>query len=120
MADRYLKVVLTIIAVELLWIGVKDMAPGVAAQAAATPVVITGVSLPHDAPDFLPVGIVGSYPDVPEPFRDRLVQTTVRISTPVIVQQPLQITADRPLKVEADRPLPVENVPYTPGLRPGL
>ena len=27
--DRYLRIILTIIAIELLWIGLKDMAPAV-------------------------------------------------------------------------------------------
>ena len=35
--DRYVKVVLTIIALELFWIGVKDPAPPVAAQAQPRP-----------------------------------------------------------------------------------
>ena len=40
--DRYVKTVLTIIALELFWIGVKDLATPVTAQAALTPVVIRG------------------------------------------------------------------------------
>ena len=46
----------------------------------------------------------------------------MRITAPVnvVATQPLRITSDRPLKIEADRPLPVENVPYSPGARPGL
>ena len=31
--DRYVKVVLTVIAIELFWIGIKDTAPPVSAQA---------------------------------------------------------------------------------------
>jgi len=120
--DRYLKIILTIIAVELLWLGIRDTAPAVAAQADATRVVIAGVDMPREANAFLPVGVVGSYPAVPGPLRDRLELTEVRVATPVnvVVPQPLRITSDRPLKVEADRPLPVENVPYIPGARPGL
>jgi len=31
--ERYLRIILTVIAIELLWIGVKDFAPEVSAQA---------------------------------------------------------------------------------------
>ena len=37
MADRYLKVVLTVIAIELAWLGVKDVGTPVAAQANTAP-----------------------------------------------------------------------------------
>ena len=96
--DRYVKIVLTIIALELFWIGIKDMAPPVAAQAALTPVVIRGIQL--RAEEYLPVGIVG------QPLR----VDTVR---------PVKIEADRPIKIEADRALKVENVGYTPAKNPG-
>ena len=90
--DRYVKTVLTIIALELFWIGVKDLATPVTAQAALTPVVIRGVQLPTGSNEYLPVGIVG---------------------------QPVRIDAVRPIKIEADRALKVENIGYTPAKNPG-
>jgi hypothetical protein len=89
MSDRYLKIVLTAIALELLWLAASAARP-VAAQPSAMPVVITGIQL------------------------DPLVE-----ALPVIVDGPVLITADEPLKIEADRPLRVESVPYTPGTTPG-
>jgi hypothetical protein len=130
-ADRYLKVILTIIAIELLWIGVKSAAPPVAAQAAtqnaaqgdAMPVVITGVNIDRPGDAYLPVAIVGNYRQVPpgRAQRENLQQLTTRIDGQVLLNtsQPVRITADRPLKIEADRPLKVENVAYTAGQRPG-
>jgi hypothetical protein len=85
-ADRYLKVILTIIAIELLWIGVRDLAPPVAAQTAGR-VVIAGVDLADDA--FLPVGVVGSYENVPFQLRYRpnpVRPLTTRIDGPVTVK----------------------------------
>ena len=57
--DRSVKIVLTIIALELFWIGVKDTATPVAAQAQITPVVIRGIQLAPRSEEYLPVGIVG-------------------------------------------------------------
>ncbi len=98
--DRYVKTVLTIIALELFWIGVKDMATPVTAQAALTPVVIRGVQLPTGSNEYLPVGIVG------QPVR-------------IDAVRPIKIEADRPIKIEADRALKVENIGYTPAKNPG-
>ena len=93
--DRYVKIVLTIIALELFWIGLKDVGTPVTAQAALTPVVIRGVQLPPNSNDYLPVGVVGQ---------------PVRVDIPRVVK----IEADRPITVVADKPLKVENVGYTP------
>jgi hypothetical protein len=96
--DRYVKIVLTIIALELFWIGIRDSAPPVAAQAQAGPspapiaVIIRGIQLPPASNDYLPVGVVG---------------------------QPVRVEIPQPVKIEADRPLRVESVPYTPSARPG-
>jgi hypothetical protein len=98
--DRYVKTVLTIIAIELFWLGVKDIATPVTAQAALTPVVIRGIELPPRSEAYLPVGVVG------QPLR----VDTVRA---------IKIETDRPIKIEADRPLKVENVGYTPSKNPG-
>ena len=100
--DRYVKTILTIIALELFWIGLKDTAPALIAQAqpAVTSVVIRGIQLPPRSEEYLPVGIVG------QPLR----VDTVR---------PIKIEADRPIKIEADRALKVENVGYSPTKNPG-
>jgi hypothetical protein len=98
--DRYVKTVLTIIALELFWIGIKDAAPPVAAQAQLTPVVIRSIQIPATSNEYLPVGVVG------QPVR-------------VDVTRPVKIETDRPIKIEADRALKVENVGYTPAPKPG-
>ena len=100
--DRYVKAVLTIIALELFWIGVKDAAPPVAAQAQAQPtqVIIRGIQIPAASNEYLPVGVVG------QPVR-------------VDVARPVKIETDRPIKIEADRALKVENVGYIPAPKPG-
>ena len=90
--DRYVKTILTIIALELFWIGVKDMGTPVTAQAALTPVVIRGIQLAPRSEEYLPVGVVG---------------------------QPLRVDTVRPVKIEADRALKVENVGYLPTKNPG-
>lgn len=119
--DRYLKAILTVIAVELFWLGVQDIAPRVSAQTTATPVVITGVQMKQIDGGYLPVAIVGAARQIPAPYRNVLEPVQVRITgtVPIDTSRPLKIEADRPLKVEADRPLKVESVPYTPAPRPG-
>jgi hypothetical protein len=98
--DRYVKTILTIIALELFWIGIKDAAPPVAAQAAPTAVVIRGIQIAPTSNEYLPVGVVG------QPVR-------------VDVTRPVKIETDRPIKIEADRALKVENVGFTPAPKPG-
>ena len=98
--DRYVKTLLTIIVLELFWIGVKDLATPVTAQAALTPVVIRGIQLPPRSEEYLPVGIVG------QPVR-------------IDAVRPIKIEADRPIKIEADTPLKIENVGYSPAQKPG-
>lgn len=94
MADRYLRIVLTVIAIELGWIGLKGTATPVQAQAGVSRVVITGIE-------------VASVP--------------VRSASPLKVEadRPLRVDVNGPVKVEADKPLPVETVRYTPAPRPG-
>ena len=111
--DRYLKFILTVIAVELLWLGLNDLVPPVSAQDSPTRVVITGVD-----GGFLPVAIAGQTVTAGRPPLQPL-QTAISGTVAIETRVPLKIEADRPLKVEADRPLKVESVPYTPGLRPG-
>ena len=119
MTDRYLKVILTIIACELAWLGVKDLGTPVAAQTAptqnATPVVITGIEMRGRVNNAIPIVQT-------EPLE-------ISSARPIVIEanRPLQIEAVRPipirgtvpLKIEVDRPLPVENVPYRPSQRPG-
>lgn len=90
--DRFVKTVLTIIALELFWIGIKDTAPPVSAQGQLTPVVIRSIQIPAGSNDYLPVGLVG---------------------------QPVRVDVQRPVKIEADQPIKVENVGYTPTKNPG-
>jgi hypothetical protein len=90
--DRFVKTILTIIALELFWIGLKDTAPPVAAQAQLTPVVIRSIQIPAGSNDYLPVGVVG---------------------------QPVRVDVQRPVKIESDQPLKVENVGYAPTKSPG-
>jgi hypothetical protein len=91
MGDRYLRFVLTLIALELLWLAAAGVPTPVSAQDDATPVVITGIQLEPGGRGAVPVAVRGS----------------------------VTIEATAPLKIEADRPLPVEAVPYTPSARPG-
>jgi len=60
--DRYLRFILTVIAIELLWLGVRDAVPTVAAQQKLdpAPVVITGVRIGGQEYTALPVAIVGT------------------------------------------------------------
>jgi len=111
--DRYLRILLTVIAIELLWLGLKDVAPAVSAQAEPTRVVIASVE-----GGFLPVALAGQTATAGRnPLRP--IQIGIAGTVAIEARMPLKIEADRPLKVEADRPLKVEAVPYTPGARPG-
>jgi hypothetical protein len=125
MRDRYLKVILTIIAVELGWIALNQVTSPVGAQAAATPVVIRGIELNPGLGDnpagFLPVAVVGGYRQIPGTAVNQLQRVQVSVPTAVDVRTiaPVKIETDRPIKIEADRALKVESVPYTPAQKPG-
>jgi hypothetical protein len=115
-ADRYMRIVLTVIALELGWIAMKDDAVPVSAQQAEPrpmPVIIRGVETTPGKPGPLPVSLVGS-------------TATVRIAAdralPVEVPQPLAVHADGPVTVETapERPLLIQSVPGAPAARPGL
>jgi len=124
--DRYLKVVLTVIALELLWIGAKDSAPVVSAQAqpAVTPVVIRGIQIPNGEAGFLPVAVLGSLRQVPAAAAPLLqpLQTEIAGGRPLQIDstRPLQVEIDRPVTVQTDasKPLVTENVQYTATPRP--
>jgi hypothetical protein len=90
--DRFVKTILTIIALELFWIGIKDTATPVAAQNQLTPVIIRGVQLPAGSNDYLPVGVVG---------------------------QPVRVGVTGTVAISSDRPLKVENIGYAPSKNPG-
>jgi len=123
-ADRYLKVILTIIALELGWISLTLSAPPVSAQAQAepTPVIISGISL-RDRDDFLPVGVLGQPRAVPAAVARAFqpLDTNVRNDQPlrVTVPGPLDVRTVTPIRIDSDRPIRVENVGYTPAQRPG-
>ena len=90
--DRFVKTILTIIALELFWIGIKDTATPVVAQGQLTPVIIRGVQMPAGSNDYLPVGVVG---------------------------QPVRVGVTGTVAISSDRPLKVENVGYMPAKNPG-
>jgi hypothetical protein len=111
--DRYLRIILTVMAIELLWLGLKDLTPTVAAQAEPARVIIASVD-----GGFLPVALAGQTTNAGRPPL-RPIQIGITGDVAIQARTPLKIEADRPLKIEADRPLRVESVPYTPGARPG-
>jgi hypothetical protein len=123
--DRYVKVVLTIIALELFWIGIKDTAPAVSAQAqpAPTPVVIRGIEVDGPESGFLPVAIVGGYRQIPQRARNAVDRLSADITADRAIrvesERPLDVTVQGTVRVEAERPLKIESVPYTPAQRPG-
>lgn len=121
--DRYVKIVLTVIALELFWIGVKDIAPPVSAQsqAAPTPVIIRGIQMNAAGAEFLPVGVVGGYRQLPanSPLSRVAVDVTAGRALKIESDEPLKVEVMTPVKVEADRPLPVESVQYQPARKPG-
>jgi hypothetical protein len=104
-ATRYLNVVLTVIAIELGWIGLNHVGTPVSAQQTAQPVVLTGVQMPdtdmlpvtvrgvdlRNRNEFLPVGLYGQVAQVPGPGRFE----SIDIRTPV----PIKVDVDRPLKL---------------------
>ena len=127
MRDRYLKIILTIIAVELLWLGVKDLGVPVSAQSnrdpmpvvlvnrEPMPVVVRGIQLPRTAAN----RVVDALPM----YGVEALTVTSTSQRPVMIEtvRPMPIVGSAPLRIEVDRdrPLPVENVGYKPGAKPG-
>ena len=107
-SDRYLKAILTVIALELFWLGLKDGAPSVSAQQAPTPVIVRGVQIDVEQRGALPIAAVRPVP--------------VTADRPLRIEalRPLKIEADTPIRIQTDRPLAVEQVPAQPSARPGL
>jgi hypothetical protein len=114
MADRYLKVILTIIALELGWIGLNQTTSPVAAQANATPVILRGIDL-GNSDAYLPVGVVGAYRQIPPTTIPTMERLTVRVEAGA----PLNVRTVAPVEIDNRKPVRVENVQYTPGQRPG-
>jgi hypothetical protein len=124
-ADRYLRFILTVIALELLWLGVREAAPPVLAQQQPMPVVITGFQLGKQVYTTLPVAVMGgvgrplpSANELPfvEPLRVR-VPDAVQVDT----RQPLGVTiANQPVTVQTgSKPLAVDAI-FKTGTAPGL
>ena len=109
--DRYTKLLLTIIALELGWIAISNAGvQGSAARNEPTPVIIRGVEGAPGKEVLIPVTLVGA------PVR-------------VEAARPLEVVSAQPLKIEADRPIPVETgneplliktVSDPPAFRPGV
>jgi hypothetical protein len=133
MADRYLRIVLTVIALELFWIGMSNHATPAAAQAPAASatkqsaasapiaVVITGIDI-APAPNGvdparttlpiyarLPLGV----------FSTQTLKVDADRPLAVVGAAPLKVEADKALPVDAPRPLRVEVMPAPPGRTPG-
>ena len=118
-ADRYLRFILTVIALELLWVGVRDSSSPVIAQRQndePMPVVITGFRIDDRDYTTLPVAVVGAWKAVPGHRELHMMQPLqVRVSEPV------QLDPRHPVTVQTGtRPLSIESVPAKPGRRPGV
>jgi hypothetical protein len=118
--DRYLKAILTIIALELGWIAVSGSAPPVSAQQTPTPVVIAGIDLGNRA-EFLPVAILGQPRNAAEAARFQPLEVNVGNDRPISVSASgiTEVRVSSALRIDTSRPLRVENVGYTPGRTPG-
>jgi hypothetical protein len=123
--DRYLKIILTVIAIELGWLGVKDVAVPVSAQQSQqaqqspqlTPVVIRGIDLPcvgnavNCREAFLPVSVTRAVP----------MRVTADAPLPVDARGVVRIRQDQAIIVEtSDRPLLIQSVPPSAAPRPGI
>ena len=116
-ADRYLRIILTLIAIELGWMAFNQGATPVTAQAQPTPVVITGVEIGTNR-GYLPVAVLGQMRNADRTFQpiDMMVRNE-RVT--VAVGHAVDVRPIGAIKIEADKPLKVENVGYTPAQRPG-
>lgn len=110
--DRYTKLLLTIIVLELGWIAINNSSVQVLAQRSEpTPVIIRGVEGTPGKQPLIPVTVMGS--------------TVIRVES----DRPLEVVGTQPFKIEADRPIPVETgnqpllirtVSDPPATRPGV
>jgi hypothetical protein len=112
-ADRYTKLLLTVIALELGWIALSSAGVQVSAQRSEpTPVIIRGVEGPPGKEVYIPVTLVGATATV-QVAADRPLEIQSRV--------PIRIQADRPIPVETtDRPLLIRTVSDPPAARPGV
>lgn len=119
-ADRYLKLILTVIAIELGWLAVQGSAVPLAAQrgTAPTQVVIKGVDMmPKDT---LPVSVINTNGSLPVTLTGNNAVVPIMSGRPLQIEQPLVVQADRPLPVEpGQRPLVVQVLQGPPSARPG-
>jgi hypothetical protein len=125
MSDRYLRIVLTVIALELAWIGVKDVIPTSAAAqapAGATRVVITGVDLPQRTQS-LPVSVAGSVRGTtlpawatPDVLRVETGDRALRVDLVGTINAHIA----EPIRIDTSRPLDVKSVMAEGSARPGL
>ena len=124
--DRYLKIILTVIAIELGWLSVKDVAVPVSAQQTQqnqqapqlNGVVIRGIDLPCGGNTIncretsLPVSVTRTT----APMR-----ITVDTPLPVDARGTVRIRQDQAIVVETgDRPLLIQSVPPSGAPRPGI
>ena len=114
-ADRYLKVILTVIALELFWLGVRETAPPVLAQQTPQPVVITGFRVGSQDYAMLPVAVVGGTRWTP--YGREIPQIE---PLGVRVTQPIQAEIKQPITVQTGtKPLIVDAIAKA-GVRPGM
>jgi hypothetical protein len=110
-ADSYSRFILTVIAVCLIYLCVKESAPPASAQQAPARVVITGIELGTAPKSVVPVAVVGTA----RPARDGWAISPLEVRVP----EEVQIRSIRALKIEADKPLLVENIKAPGSQRPG-
>lgn len=124
MSDRYLRIVLTVIALELGWIGLEDLVvtPVAAQRDTVTPVVIRGVEPQPGVPGYLQVAIAGEVRNRPAALQQLRAQ--VDADRPVHVDLTAPITARIPdairLQTTQGNPIDVRVVPASGSARPGL
>ena len=113
-ADRYVKFILTVIALELLWLGAREAAPPVQAQPAPMPVVVTGFRFGGQDFNTVPVAVVGGLRA--NPGRELPGVETLRVA----FAEPVRLDTKEPVTVRTGvNPLIVEVVPAKPSARPG-
>jgi hypothetical protein len=119
-ADRYLKLILTVIAIELGWLAIQGSAVPVAAQRGAVgqAVIIKGIDLmPRET---LPVSVINTNGSLPVTLTGNNSVVPIMSGRPLQIEQPLIVQAERPLPVETgQRPLSVQVVQGAPSTRPG-
>lgn len=122
-ADRYVKFILTAIAVELLWLGLRDASPTAHAQKKPAPmeVAITEIRIGKQEHAMLPVIVMGGARSLtgvqPVPGVEPL---AVRIPEPVVAHVRDTITVAQPLTVRTGgEPLVVDVMKGVPTQRPG-